>query len=293
MLSKNFLFLGILLVFGLLSRCELQQEIVVSNPEKAIEFSTDTVLFDTIITAIPQITKRLTIRNPNTQAIILREIALASGTNSAYELTINGLKTTKAENIKILGKDSVLVLVRAKIDSNNKNLPYIVRDSVVVDGNPTRHVKLISWGQDANFLNKQVLRRNTVFSGSKPYVIFGSLLVDSLQTLTIEAGTQIYCSFESSIYVKGTLLIKGTAEKPVIIRGIRNDGIYKTALGQWGGILMLEGSKENTVEYAQIRNANFGFRVGTPDKDTIPDLTIRNTVIENMAVTGFGLLLRP
>jgi hypothetical protein len=61
---------------------------------------------------------------------------------------------------------------------------------------------------------------------------------------------------------------------------------YENIPGQWGGIIFLEGSKANFIEYADIRNMQYGVRLGTPDQDTIPDLTMKNVRIENSAIGG-------
>ena len=127
---------------------------------------------------------------------------------------------------------------------------------------------------------------NTVWTNEKPYVIFNSILVDSLCRLTIEEGSQIFSHNRSFIFVQGTLLVEGTVDKPVIFRNDRLDEDFEHAPGQWGGMIFLEGSKDNRIDHARIRNAELGIRLGTPDNDTIPDLIISNSIIENMSNTG-------
>ena len=141
-------------------------------------------------------------------------------------------------------------------------------------------------GQDAHILNNAILRQNTFWEGTKPYVIMVAFWSDSLATLVIEEGVEVYMSPESALFVRGSLKILGEQDKPVIIRNIRNDEDYVDALGQWVGIYLLEGSSGNEVENLRLRNAVFGFRVGSPDTDTIPDITLKNTIIQNMQTYG-------
>lgn len=270
-----------------LAACSLSEENISENP-KALTFSTDTVFFDTVFTEVKNFTKRLRIRNPNDNAVRIDKISLANA-NTPYSLTINGEKVQEKKDLIILGKDSILVLITVKLDANDKNLPFIVEDSLLVSlKNNQQKVHLLSWGQNAHFLNDVVIKKNTTWKNDKPYVIFNGISVDSLVKLNIEAGTQIYLSNESDFYVKGTLTMQGTAEKPILVAGTRLDDDYKRAFGQWGGIYFLEGSKNNLIEFAHIKNGTFGLRVGTPDPDNIPDLVVRNTIVENMSAYGLA-----
>jgi hypothetical protein len=74
----------------------------------------------------------------------------------------------------------------------------------------------------------------------------------------------------------------------VIFRNERLEKQYDDVPGQWGGIFFLEGSKNNHIEYADIRNMQYGIRLGAPDNDTIPDLVLKQVRIENSAVAGIA-----
>jgi hypothetical protein len=84
------------------------------------------------------------------------------------------------------------------------------------------------------------------------------------------------------------LKVEGTQQKPVYFLNERLEEQYSNLPGQWQGIFFLEGSKENFLDWAVIRNARFGLRVGSPDEDTIPDVDVRNTIIENMLAGGIA-----
>jgi len=127
---------------------------------------------------------------------------------------------------------------------------------------------------------------NTTWSAGKPYVIYDHVLVDSLCTLTIEPGTRIFSHLGSNIYVKGSIKVNGAANDRVLFINDRFDGNYALYPGQWGGIVFLEGSKSNEIRFADIRNAEVGIWLGTPDTDDLPDLVLENCVIENMSGSG-------
>lgn len=126
------------------------------------------------------------------------------------------------------------------------------------------------------------------------------MLVDSLVTLTIEQGTQLHFHHNSSLIVKGRLIVNGTFEDPVIFEGDRLEAMYDDIAGQWGavinyesgatyvlgGIHFMQGSHGNYINFAEIKNGTKGIQIDTlMDYDT-PALTLLNTKIEHMTYAG-------
>jgi hypothetical protein len=278
----------ILLAIGLSwINCQPEEEILHPDFEGGLVFSSDTVLFDTIFSGAGSSTKRLKVYNPSNQAIQISEIALAGGSNSGYSLVIDGEETDKVEDLELLGKDSLLILVKVFIDPKDEDIPYIVNDSIAFATNAKKqHVKLVAWGQDANYLGRQVLECSANWTGARPYILYDTILVDTLCLLTIEKGARIFATKNAAIFIRGSIHAAGTAEKRIIIRNERLDPAYENIPDQWRGIVFLPGSKDNLIEYTTIRNAFFGIYLGTPDNDTIADLSLKNVIIENMAHSG-------
>jgi len=289
---QNFILVGI---FATGISCSLTTEEISTDPSHRLRFSTDTIFFDTIFSEIPSITKRLRVYNDNSKAISIAAISFAEP-NSAYTLTVNGLKNTVFANTRILANDSILVLVEANINFRDNDSPYIVEDQIQFNTNGNnQEVSILSWGQDAYYIKDSVLACNTTWKAGKPYVIYDHMLIDSLCTLTIEAGTQVFSHLGSNIYVKGSLIVKGTADERVVFMNDRFDGDYANYPGQWGGIIFLEGSKDNEISYTDIQNADVGIWLGTPDDDNDADLVLENSSIENMlrsAILAFTSDLR-
>lgn len=279
--------LFVLLTCGWLGGCRPDQEIIDPTPSEAIYFSQDTVLFDTVFTERRTITRRVYVKNPNSNAIVVESIELQGSAASPYRIWVRGVRGNSFSNEEILGGDSLLVLVEATLDANNQNQPFLVTDAVTAQLNEVRaEAKLVAWGRDANYLGDTILDCNSVWAAEKPYVLTGVVLVDSLCTLTIEPGTEIYASFNGLLALRGRMIAEGTPENPILFRNDRLEEGFEDAPGQWGGIYLLEGSTDNHVSWASVRNAQVGFRVGTPDEDTLADLTLNQVVIENMDNSG-------
>ncbi len=302
--GKFFTFVSLILILwaGLVS-CVPEQEEITTDPSASLRFSSDTVLFDTLFTQTGSVTKRLRVYNDAPRAVRIDEITLAGGEDSPYEIAVNGQFGGPFSNVTLLGKDSLLLLVEVTIDPRDENLPFLVNDSLTFLTNGRRQsVQLVAYGQDAVFLDGEVLECDAIWTADKPYVIFNSVLVDTLCSLTIQPGARIYSHVNSYIFVRGSLTVNGSAEAPVIFRNDRLDESYENAPGQWGGLVFLPGSKDNVIEHARIRNARTGIYLGTPDEDDIPDLVLGNSVIENMGgseaipvgdfnvLPGYGLL---
>ncbi len=267
--------------------CTPENEIIETGNIQPLVFSADTVVFDTIFTSAGSVTKRLIVKNPNKNAVNISNINLAGGSNSAYTVLVDGVEQDTFINENLLGEDSLLVLVKVFISPDDEELPFLIKDSLVFNtNNILQDVKLVSYGQNANFLSDSVLSCDAVWDASIPYVISNSVLIDSLCTLTIKKGVKVFSDNNSFIFVKGKLIVEGELEEPVLFSNTRMDEDFINAPGQWGGIIFLPGSKNNQIDYASIRNAAVGLNLDTFDQDTIPELVVSNTIIENMSASG-------
>jgi hypothetical protein len=267
--------------------CQLQDEIINTQSNLRLYFSVDTVKFDTIISKTKSQTKRLVVRNKDKNAVIVSNIRLGLAEKSPFTLVINGEKVNQKNNIRILGGDSILILLTANLAEKQQNLPILTRDSLLFETNSnTQHVKIWAWGQDVVRVTRTRISRPTVWTAEKPYLVSDTIYVDKNGTLTITEGTTIYASPNATILLEGKLTIQGSADKKVLLTGTRNDEGFANLAGQWNGIVFAIDSQGADINFAHIKNANFGLYAGIPDTDTLPDIVVKNTIIENMLATG-------
>lgn len=305
-LKHLLLLLPLLLLLGLFS-CEPRDEVITTDPAAVLEFSGDTVLFDTVFVSRGSITKRLKVYNRNEKAVRISGITLAGAAASPYQLTINGVQSPLANNVELRGGDSLNVLVKVNINPTDENLPFLVADSILFETNgQQQHVKLVAYGQNAYFHRKEAIG-TTVWENDKPHVLLDSVLVQQGATLTIRKGSHIYGSNKAVLLVNGKLLVAGTPEERVVFSGYRREEAYQAAPGQWEGIRVLTKSSGNEIRYADILNTRYGLRIGNPGKggtlvegciianaflDGIvaftSDVKVLNTLIYNCGQYGFG-----
>ena len=276
-----------LAIFLIWISCSTVEENISFDPGLQILFSNDSVAFDTLLSESRSPTRRLTVFNPNRNSVLLSEIFLGQHESSDYSIVINGKEGTSQVNEEIFGGDSLLILVEVNITPQNRNDPYLVKDSIVFSWNGnTEHVKLVSWGQDGNRIQSTTICDET-WTNSRPYIISNSLQILPDCQLTLEPGTRVFMENDAVLFVQGTLNAVGDSANHIIFRNSRFDGVFDDQVpGQWDGIYFLEGSTNNQVEYAEIFNAQVGLRVGSPDEDNLPDVVVRNTEIYNMSFAG-------
>ncbi len=260
-----------------------------TSPDARLTFSTDTIFFDTVFTNVGSTTAYLQIYNPYDENIKINSIGLGMGDMSPYRMNVNGLSGSKVKDVELAPKDSLFVLVEVTINPNNINAPFVVQDSIVCNINGAmQDIKLMAWGQNAHYIDGRYngIVQTETWTDDKPYLIYNSMLVDSLHTLTIKEGTKVYLHKGAHFMVKGTLDIQGTYENPVIIQGDRLEENYQDIPGQWGNIILADGSGDHKVEWAVVKNGVIGFQVGSTDALDSPTLTLKNTKIQNMDYAG-------
>lgn len=265
-----------------------------------LEFSADTVMFDTVFTTITSSTRSFTVRN-TTGSPVEVDIVLAGGKQSYYSMNVDGVPGTEFRGVEIPAHDSIFVFVKVNINPTDQNLPYLVTDSVMFyQKNRAQSVQLVAFGQDAHFivpdhtggsLNYKIVaheHEHVHWTNDKPWVIYGWAVVDSLGKLTIDPGTQVYVHSGGGIWVYryGNIHINGTLDEPVTITGDRLEPFFANDYAQWNSLWINEGSEDNLIENAIISNASYGIHLESLEEYTGNKTIINNSVIHNNQVMG-------
>lgn len=252
-----------------------------------LEFSTDTLSFDTVFTSTGSTTQRIKVFNRGRRAVKIQEIKLGGGASSNYQININGLATPYLEGVEIRGNDSLNIFVKVTINPDSQLLPFIVKDSIgfVTNGNYQK-VILSAYGQNAVFLKDASINTNTVWDNRLPYVIYNKVTINPEKVLTIQRGAKVYFHKDAELIIAGTLKVNGAPHDSVIFSSDRFERIYADEPGQWKGLHFLEGSKDNLINYALIENGTVGIQVDSLSENADPKLLLVNTMIYNMELVG-------
>lgn len=288
------------LVILFLSIClaACKQDIVSGDPTLKLEFSHDTLLFDTVFSTMGSSTKKVMVYNPNKNALCIERVQMREG--KYFKINLDGEnELDQLRDITLRGGDSLFMFVRVYIDPLNEDNPVLLDDDIAfsVNGN-IQNINLQAYGQDIIKIQgnngKVIYPQHLTLKSNKPYLLYDTVAVAG--NLTIEAGATIYMHKGAALYVYGNLTALGTKEHPIIFRGDRTDHLfdsvpYRMASGQWEGIYLLnpEGFAPPTysMDYVDILSGTVGLYVYSEAQDTLlPHLYLNNSRIHNHSIYG-------
>ncbi len=196
----------------------------------------------------------------------------------------SGSHLQKVELVTLV-KDAVFIYPNKDSQGIVETLSFDVDDDGVID----------STNIQGRFLSDAEL----TFTKDKPYVIYGYAAVGENKTLTINAGARVHFHSNSGLLItnNASLKVNGkfspnqtTLDNEVIFESDRLEPLFENIPGQWGTIWLFQGSKENNINFATIKNATIGILAENDPNTSIPKLTIKNSKIYNSS--NFGILGR-
>lgn len=316
-----------LAAFFALSFFSCKKNKLVADSTGDIRVSQDSVLFDTVFTSIGSSTRNIRIRNLNSRRISISSIALEGGGSSQFIINVDGSRGTSFSDIEIAPNDSIYIFIQVNVNPNNASSPLIISDAIhfSVNGN-TQKVVLEAWGQDAYYHRPNAFIKfkddtyfqysivdslpgsftygangphDIIWKNDKPHVIYSYCVVDSGEKLTVPAGTRVYLNNKAGIWVfqGGQIQVLGQKGNEVIFQGARRErpfttyGVlkdYTDEPGQWDRIWINEGSDNNIIDYAIIKNGYIGVQAELLGDQfgSAGQLNITNTKIQNMSMWG-------
>ncbi|MGB1308487.1 MAG: hypothetical protein ACPG6B_06230 [Oceanihabitans sp.] len=170
--------------------------------------------------------------------------------------------------------------------------------------NTTGIIETLSLNIDGEIVDTEIQGRYLMpseftFTNQKPYVIYGYAAVPNGETLTIDAGARVHFHANSGLLVTdgSSLQVNGSLstdqellENEVIFESDRLEPAFADVPGQWGTIWLFQGSINNSINHATIKNASVGILSEGNADEANPKLTITNSQIYNSS--NFGVLGR-
>ncbi len=194
------------------------------------------------------------------------------------------------------------------VDFQKVNLVTLIQDAVFIyperSGSPNNYLyENINLGTISDPINipGTNLSHTDVTNGDellwtdeKPYVIYGYAKIPENETLVVEAGARVHFHANSGLIVannshlkiEGNLSNTAALENEVIFEGDRLEPNYAEVPGQWGAILFMEGSNQNSIKNLTIKNATVGMLVIGNDVTPTPTIDLMNVQIYNCANVG-------
>ena len=252
-------FVSLIITFGF-SGCN--DEYFSTNPKYKLEFSTDTLTFDTVFTTLGSATSKILVYNRNNVALRISHIGIAGGKNSSFRINVDGSSSAdnQFKNIEIRAKDSLYIFMTVNVNPTNVNSP-VIEDSLTFQTNGVnQNIKLQAFGQNMIPLKNKRFLNDTTLNDNLPYIIYDSLVISSNKTLTLQPGCKLYFHNNANLIIHGNLSAIGTAEKPIVMRGDRLDKIkfvdpvpYNLISGQWGGVYLLGDEGNHVLKHVNMK----------------------------------------
>ena len=298
---KKIIIYSLLLLACVVGGC--QQDRVSSDPSLQLSFSQDTVLFDTVFTAMGTSTHRVMVYNPHKNAINIEQVSMQDG--KYFHINLDGENDMEQlRDVIVRGEDSLFLFIRAYIDPLDENSPVLIEDKIAFRVNDqTQQITLQAYGQNIEKIQGDsglIVFQNLTLTNRKPYVVYDTVAIAG--DLNIEAGTTIYMHEGAGIYAYGSVQAKGTQEQPIIFRGDRTDKLfdsvpYRMASGQWNGIYLIHDKTiklqpKYHMEYVDILSGSIGLYTYSEETNSTfcPKLTLKNSRIHNHSI--YGLILQ-
>lgn len=277
-------------IISLIYAVSCEDDKYVSSSDVRLGFSVQTIKFDTVFPTIGSATQHLKVYNSYDQKVLISDIMLASGEESEFRLTINGVAANELYDVEIPPHDSIYIFVEVAVGKSEKDLPFVMKDSIIFKTNDNfQDVDLVAWGQDVVLVPGSITGAVS-WTAEKPYLINSGARIERGAVLSIAPGTRIYFHNGTGLYVRGKVIAEGSPLQPIIFQGDRLESVYKNVPDQWNGILLFSGSQDNVFNHVEIKNANIGLQVGTIENEGSASVLIGNSKIYNHAYAGIFAL---
>ncbi|HEY8397327.1 MAG TPA: choice-of-anchor Q domain-containing protein [Flavihumibacter sp.] len=261
-----------------------KKEGLLTSSDAPLQFTVDSLYFDTVFTTAGSVTKSLRIKNDNNQRIRINRIHLAGGQASVFRINVNGEQGPEIGSLEIDGGDSAHVFVNLTIPADNETQPFLVRDSISVQWNgKEKWIQLSAYGQNARYIKEGIISGTITWDAELPYVLIGPLTVEEGGHLHLEKGTRIYAEADAPVLVYGRLTAEGdtAAADRVVFNGSRLDAPYSGYPASWPGIYFFESSAGNQLHYTSIQNAYQAVVVQGSGNGPTTQLELEQVIINN------------
>ena len=136
-----------------------------TSPHYRLNFSEDTISFDTVFTSIATPTSQLKLYNRHKFGLRF-DAYLAGGDKSPFKINIDGNSGHSFHDMEIRNNDSLYCFVSANLNKLNHASPQPVCDSIIfmLESGTQQQVILMAYGQDVIIYKGKTIISDTILS---------------------------------------------------------------------------------------------------------------------------------
>ncbi len=278
-----------LFVCGCLFSC-MDEEKFDTPAGAALDFSIDTLKFDTVLANVSTPTKYFMAYNHNKKGIRITDVGFGSDGSKGFRVNVDGLYINDGllQPIERRKGDSLRVFVELTPEAFDKDEPQEIYAHLIftLSNGIQQKIVLTAFSQNVNVMRNVRITCDSILTAKRPYLVYDSLTVAQGATLTLQAGTKLYFHSDAGLRVDGSLKAEGTLEHPIIFRGDRTDLMfenqpYDRVPNQWQGIRFTASSYANKMNYCDVHSGNYGIICDSSDINR-EKLKLENSVIHNV-----------
>ena len=271
----------ILLVLCLLVQTSCRKDFNTVSNITNVQFSNDTVVFDTIMSYSNSETYLIRLYNRSEEDINIPNLYLNKKSNSFYRINVDGIPGFEFSDVYLRAKDSLNIFINIAAEEASD---FIYEDEIVLkNNNNQKSIKLLSFIAKAKYYYPEkdedsfILNKDTEFNNSSYHIIYGDLKIAENKKLNILKGAKIlfYKNGKITVSPNAQLNVLGTQQNPILFKGLRNDARHDSLPNQWVGITGLKNSEIN-LNYTEIKGAKIGLKL-TENKNKILNTKIYNS----------------
>lgn len=275
MMRRLFFFLASAML--LLTACS-DNDSFTTDRSSRLTFSRDTVLLDTLFSAVPSVTYTFWIHNHASDGLRISTARLEKGNQTGFRVNVDGtFLNPVGQNFEIRKGDSLRVFVEVTSFENHSTEPQLVEDNLLftLESGVEQRVNLRTYSWDAQKVTNLEVTEDMTIESSKPLVLYGDgIHIAKDATLTLR-NTQLFFHDIAGILVDGGLVVENC-----LLRGDRLDHMfdnlpYDRVSGQWLGISLLCNAKGCWLTDTEVRNAWDGIWADSTQ------VVLTNSVIHN------------
>ena len=149
-----------------------------------LQFSQDTVRFDTLLSTVPSATKTLVVYNHGDKGLRIRSIGLERGAASPFRVNVDGQDLSRTErnlaaDFEVRRRDSIIVRIEVTLPVNASDSVFELTDRLLfsLESGIEQSAALVASSQNAEFHRGWVITADTTLTASHPIVVYDSLVV--------------------------------------------------------------------------------------------------------------------